>query len=235
LHILGHRHQNAQLPIKEELGIGIAAAALSKFVSAPMSNIVTRKQTAAMLYPNAKTPSFLSIYHDIMREKGISGLWSGYKASLLLTLNPSITFLLYEAAKPHLMNYKGSMDKFDTFMLAALCKAAATTLTYPMNIIRIRSEMDEGSEEWEHMYEGPMGSSSKGIHIERERERFRSGMSSRYGKAMRKASGIIGLISEIVKREGISALYIGLGGSIAKGFFSHGRFVIHPFPDETTN
>jgi hypothetical protein len=85
------------------------------------------------------------------------------------------------------------------------------------------------------MYEGPMGSSSKGIHIERERERFRSGMSSRYGKAMRKASGIIGLISEIVKREGISALYIGLGGSIAKGFFSHGRFVIHPFPEETTN
>lgn len=207
----------------EELGIGIAASALSKLVSTPFSNIVTRKQTAAMLYPGAKTPSFDDIYHDIMREKGITGFWSGYTASLLLTFNPSITFLLYEYAKPHMTAHKGgSLDKMDIFLLAALCKAAATTLTYPLNVIKIRSQMDDGGDE----YDGILDSSAsgvKGIHVSRGRA-AKNKIDTHYRRAVRRASGIVELLSEIVKREGITALYIGLGGTIAKGFISHGMF-----------
>ncbi|KAI5794125.1 mitochondrial carrier domain-containing protein [Pyronema domesticum] len=220
LHILGQPN-STQLPIMEELGIGIAAAALSKFIAAPMSNIVTRKQTAAMLYPNAKAPSTARIYHDIMREKGVSGLWSGYRASLLLTLNPSITFLLYEYCKPHYMKHKGHMGKFDTFILAALCKAAATALTYPMNIVRIRKEMDDSTEEWETMYGHPKYGNEKKVCIDSVTDRYRSSSSSKYRVAVRQASGIVGLLAEIVKKEGISALYIGLAGSVAKGFAHH--------------
>jgi hypothetical protein len=223
LHILGQPN-STQLPIMEELGIGIAAAALSKFIAAPMSNIVTRKQTAAMLYPNAKAPSTASIYHDIMREKGVSGLWSGYRASLLLTLNPSITFLLYEYCKPHYMKHKGNMGKFDTFILAALCKAAATALTYPMNIVRIRTEMHDSTEEWETMYGHPKYGNEMKVCIDSVTDRYRSSSSSKYRVAVRQANGIVGLLAEIVKKEGISALYIGLAGSVAKGFAHHSRF-----------
>jgi hypothetical protein len=206
----------------EELTIGIAAAALSGLASTPLSNIVTRKQTHAMLYPGAKHPGFGDIYHDIMREKGITGFWSGYAASLLLTFNPSITFLLYEAAKPHIQSRRGGhMDKFDVFMLAALCKAAATTLTYPLNIIRVRSQMNDGGEEWEGMLEGT-ASSSREVHTTKSRHHGK-GLGSRYRRTIRQASGVIELISEIVRREGISALYVGLGSALFKGFFTHGR------------
>jgi hypothetical protein len=192
-------------------------------VSTPFSNIVTRKQTAAMLFPGAKPPSFSEIYHDIMREKGVTGFWSGYTASLLLTFNPSITFLLYEYAKPHIIEHKGgSLDKMDIFLLAALCKAAATALTYPMNVIRIRSQMDDGVDEWDGIMDSST-SNVKGVHVSRGRA-ARNKIDAHYRRAVRRASGIVDLLSEIVKREGISALYVGLGGTIAKGFLSHGIF-----------
>ncbi|KAA8897799.1 mitochondrial carrier domain-containing protein, partial [Sphaerosporella brunnea] len=219
LYILGHRTKTA-LPVMEELTLGIAAAALSGLASAPFSNIVTRKQTHAILYPGAKHPSFADIFHDIMREKGITGFWSGYAASLLLTFNPSITFLLYEAVKPHAVLHKGAdLDKFDIFMLAAACKAAATTLMYPLNIVRIRSQMEDGSEEWEGMIEAT--TSTKGIHISKGKHHSK-GSSSQYRRTIRQASGIVEMMSEIVKREGFGALYVGLGGTLFKGFFTHG-------------
>lgn len=242
LHIMGYRNPNTQLPIMEELGLGVAASALSKLVSAPLSNVVTRKQTAALLRPNEKTPSFASIYRDIMREKGISGFWSGYSASLLLNLNPSITFLLYEKLKPHVVEHRGSaLDRTDIFLLAALCKAAATTLTYPLNIIRIRSEMHEGTAEVDTVvHDRASSSSSKGATAATaaavgaaaaaagggERGKDYHLRSSRYRRTVRQTSGIVGLLSEIVRKEGISALYVGLGSSLCKGFFSHGTFAI---------
>lgn len=215
----------------EELGLGVAASALSKLVSAPLSNVVTRKQTAALLRPNEKTPSFASIYRDIMREKGVSGFWSGYSASLLLNLNPSITFLLYEKLKPHVVEHRGSaLDRTDIFLLAALCKAAATTLTYPLNVIRIRSEMHEGTAEIDTVVhdKASSGRGSKGAAAaagggERGKDYLRT---SRYRRTVRQTSGIVGMLSEIVRKEGIYALYVGLGSSLCKGFFTHGTFSI---------
>lgn len=219
LRIMGPSHRGGPLPISEELGIGIAAMALAKLFSSPMSNIVTRKQTSAMLYPHAKTPSFVNIYQDIMREKGITGFWSGYSASLLLTLNPSIMFVMYEVSKPYYVEWKGgNMGKFDTFLLAALARAAATALTYPMNIIRIRTQMEDNSEDLfvDDMFDSSSHhgkrSSSKGHKKHHEMKYYRS---------LRQASGVVELIADIVKREGISALYVGLLGSLTKGFFSH--------------
>lgn len=223
LSIMGAAHKGGPLPISEELGIGIAAAALSKLFSAPLSNIVTRKQTSAMLYPNAKPPSFVDIYQDIMREKGITGFWSGYSASLLLTLNPSITYIMYEMSKPHYVDFKGgSMNKFDTFFLAALCRAAATTLTYPMNVVRIRSQMEDGGDDLviEDTWEAPSTSRS-GKSVRAEKIHHKKQSDARYYRSLKQASGIVELISEIIRREGISALYVGLKGTLAKSFFSH--------------
>jgi hypothetical protein len=221
--IMGPTCKGGNLPIMEELGIGIAAAAVSKFITSPLSNVVTRKQTSALLYPNAKSPSIADIYHDIMREKGVVGLWSGYSASLWLTLNPSLTFLLYETAKPLVMEQRGHLDRLDTFFLVALCKAAATTLTYPMTVLRVRSQMEEGEDEMEmhEMYEAP---TEKGIHVERSREKFRRGTDTRYQRSLRRTSGLVELLTDIIKREGFGALYVGIRGALLKGFISQSMY-----------
>merc|ERR1712144_93973 len=95
------------LPALDELGVGAFAGALSKLFTTPISNIVTRKQTASMVAARSSSsraePTVADIASQIRSEKGLQGFWSGYSASLVLTLNPSITFFLYETFKRTLL------------------------------------------------------------------------------------------------------------------------------------
>lgn len=227
----------APLPIFEELSIGIMAAAVSRFIAAPLSTVVARKQTSAMMYPHARPPSFLDIYHDIMRESGLGGFWAGYTASLFLTVNPSLTFLLFETAKPHVReNYGGKLDGVDSFFLGALCKAMATTLTYPFQVAQARAQLEgTGKElEMEEMYHGALEANA-GFSMDRgisDRGSVRSGKGKkpvvpaaavRKKQKVMKAKGLIDTLVYIVKKEGLGALYIGLGAELVKGFFTHGK------------
>ena len=36
---------------------------------------------------------------ELLRERGVAGLWAGYSAALVLTLNPSVTFFLDQALR----------------------------------------------------------------------------------------------------------------------------------------
>lgn len=40
--------------------------------------------------------SFMGVARDILREDGITGLWRGLKPSLVLTVNPAITYGVFE-------------------------------------------------------------------------------------------------------------------------------------------
>lgn len=229
MNILGPQHKHKPLPVLEELGIGIMAAAVSRFVSSPLSTIVARKQTSAMMYPHARPPSFFDIYHDIMRESGVTGFWAGYKASFFLTLNPSLTFLLYEYAKPYVRDKNhGKMDGVDSFFLAALCKAIATTATYPLNVARARAQLEgTGKElEMEEMFQSGNEPFDRGAGTFNSRAKIRAAavkaQLNRKQKVV-KAKGLIDMLVYIVKKEGISALYVGLGAELVKGFFTHGK------------
>jgi hypothetical protein len=67
--------------------VGALAGACSKFFTTPIANIVTRKQTAAMISARAGAKStelsVSDIASTIRSEKGIQGFWSGYSASLV--------------------------------------------------------------------------------------------------------------------------------------------------------
>jgi len=98
-----HGGKAPALLILDELTVGALAGACSKFFTTPISNIVSRKQTASMISARSGTksgePSVADIASAIRSEKGIQGFWSGYSASMVLTLNPSITLFLYEFFK----------------------------------------------------------------------------------------------------------------------------------------
>lgn len=237
---MGTPKSKSPLPIFEELSIGVMAAAVSRFISAPLSTIVARKQTSAMLYPHARPPSFLDIYHDIMRESGLGGFWAGYTASLFLTVNPSLTFLFFETAKPHIREKnRGKLDGVDSFFLGALCKAMATTLTYPFHVAQARAQIEgTGKElEMEEMYHGALEASAA-ASFSMDRGGLSASGSVRSGKGKKpvvpaaalrkkqkvlKAKGLIDTLVYIVKKEGLGALYVGLGAELVKGFFTHGK------------
>ncbi|KAL2008538.1 hypothetical protein VTN00DRAFT_6732 [Thermoascus crustaceus] len=132
------------LPVLDELAIGIIAGAFTKLLTTPLANITTRKQTAGLGSSLSSSMSTREIASQIRAEKGLRGFWSGYSASLILTLNPSITFFLNELLKYVLLS-RAKREKPPaavTFLLAATSKAAASSITYPFSLAKTRAQAD---------------------------------------------------------------------------------------------
>lgn len=184
--------KRAVLPIVDELAIGVLAGAFSKLWTTPLANIVTRKQTAA-LDDQDKSISTKEVAAQIKAEKGLIGFWSGYSESLVLTLNPSITFFLNELLKYLLLprHKRKNPSATVTFLLAAISKAVASAITYPVSLAKTRVQADSSSSE-----------------------------ETKPSNAF--AFSLFTSLQSIAAEEGISALYDGLFGEVVKGFLSHG-------------
>ncbi|KAF2663780.1 mitochondrial carrier [Microthyrium microscopicum] len=216
-----NNHAGAKrLPMAEELGVGMVAGAISRFFTIPVQNIVTRKQTAAMMAARSdsveakKQMSNLTtrqIARQIREEKGILGFWSGYSATLILTLNPALTFLFHETLLRMLVKRENRSNPGSrvTFIVAALSKAAASTITYPVGLAKARVQM-----------------SSKAVtppdDTETITEKTSLSEASKTAATKAKQRTIIDVLINIVREEGVSALYSGLEGEVLKGFLTHG-------------
>jgi len=63
-------------------------------VTIPIGVVSTRIQTAT----RGRT-GIIATFQRIIEEDGLQGLWSGLRPSLILTINPAITYLAYEKLK----------------------------------------------------------------------------------------------------------------------------------------
>lgn len=222
-----------ELSVFKELSVGIAAGALAKLVTTPIQNIVTRQQTAALVAardPTSSTTPYESgklsmkdIALQIRNERGIQGFWAGYSASIILTLNPALTFAIDNLLKSLLPSSRRMNPSPQlTFLLAAISKAVATTITYPVMLAKSRSQVsspttavteEEGTEKTE-------------TPELREKPRNRRQQAARSAhKALRLLSAqyaILLSLQKIYQQEGLSGLYSGLEAEVLKGFLSHG-------------
>ncbi|KAF7595350.1 hypothetical protein BBP40_006343 [Aspergillus hancockii] len=184
------------LPVLDELAVGVLAGAFAKLFTTPLANIVTRKQTSK------SSASTRDIAARIRAEKGLKGFWSGYSASLILTLNPSITFFLNEFLKYTFLpqEKRGRSSPATTFLLAALSKSAASSVTYPFSMAKTRAQVTSTPSP-ETKGNGEKDNSDEGLPL---------------------VPPIISNVISIARTEGLSALYTGLQAEVLKGFFSHG-------------
>ncbi len=211
---LNARDSGRSLPVLEEIGVGVVAGAFSKLFTTPIQQIVTRKQTAAMAMqdptsPNKPVLSTADIVNGIYREKGLQGFWSGYSATLVLTLNPSITMLLHKVLLRLLVpsakrNDPGSRA---TFLLAAVSKALASTVTYPFSLAKTRAQVSS---------QKPTTTTGETSELNKSDKPH----DSRTTRLRQKT--VFSTILRIAQTEGIWGLYQGLGAEVLKGFFSHG-------------
>lgn len=205
--------------------MGILAGAFAKLLTTPVANIVTRKQTSALVSSRSKPgvasssrqASVRDIASQIHSEKGLQGFWSGYSASLVLTLNPSLTFFFYETFKRSLLprTERDNPSTLATFLLAAMSKAIASTITYPFSLAKARAQassrtVDDNDQEVKEGLEKVTAGEFDGTNRTRKAAR----------------STIFSTILHIARTEGVGALYEGLGGEVMKGFFSHGITMI---------
>ncbi|KAJ3047973.1 ADP/ATP carrier protein [Rhizophlyctis rosea] len=121
-----------------ELGLGAVAGALSQFFTLPISVVTTRQQTTV----KHEQLSFLQTMKQIRYDEGIQGLWKGLRASLVLCVNPAITYGMFERLKTVWLkrsnNPDGRLSAGQVFILGALSKTLATVVTYPYIMAKVR-------------------------------------------------------------------------------------------------
>ena len=230
-----------QLPVSKEIGVGVAAGSIAKLFSTPIQNIVTRKQTAALVAARDPTStitpgqsdklSIKDIALQIRSERGLAGFWAGYSESIFLTLNPAITFAADNVLIRLLpKSYRENPSPQIRFLVAALSKAIATTTTYPAMLAKSRAQVTSGPSSTDASTEDE-GAETGGAPEVVEKSTTLNATSGRqrvkgYLKKMaylfRAKYAMLVTLQNIYRNEGLSGLYSGLEAEVLKGFISHG-------------
>ncbi|KAJ5309454.1 uncharacterized protein N7443_001915 [Penicillium atrosanguineum] len=125
---------NAQPGTAIELSLGAVAGAVAQIFTIPVSVITTRQQTQ----PKGEKKGLLETGREVVEsEDGWSGLWRGLKASLILVVNPAITYGAYQRLKDVFFPGKNSLKPWEAFFLGAMSKALATIATQPLIVAKV--------------------------------------------------------------------------------------------------
>lgn len=119
-----------------ELLIGASAGALAQIFTIPVAVVTTRQQTM----PLGERLDLKSTAMEIVQEEGWTGLWKGLKPSLVLVVNPAITYGMYSRIQELVLKAFGRKDMTPglVFLVGALAKTLATVVTYPYIMAKVR-------------------------------------------------------------------------------------------------
>jgi solute carrier family 25 (peroxisomal adenine nucleotide transporter), member 17 len=120
-----------------ELLLGAVAGALAQIFTIPVSVIATRQQVGrperSKNLDEEVDDSFLGVAREIVDEEGVTGLWLGLKPGLVLTVNPAITYGVFERVKSLILLARGDsstkMGPWLSFLIGALSKTLATIVS----------------------------------------------------------------------------------------------------------
>jgi hypothetical protein len=118
----------------------MVAAALGQLFTSPIRVISTRQQTAPK-----KNPTIVQTAKNIYEQDGLTGFWRGLKVSLVLTINPSITYASFERLKRTFFAGRSRLNPHESFFLGVVSKMLATTITQPLIISKAMLQKQESS------------------------------------------------------------------------------------------
>lgn len=228
------RNDGNRLSVSKELSVGIAAGSFAKFFTTPIENIVTRQQTAAMVAARAPDASNTPASADnitvadtarrIHNENGLAGFWAGYSESILLTTNPALTFAVDNILTRLLpKSRRDNQTPQLTFIIAALSKAIATTITYPAMLAKSRAQVIGHQPE-----EDSAAAAATPAYLEKPnmnstpRRRAAKNSLKKLSWLFKANYAIVLTLKKIFRTEGLAGLYSGIEGEVVKGFLSHG-------------
>ncbi|KAG0368373.1 hypothetical protein BGX24_002853, partial [Mortierella sp. AD032] len=162
-----------------------------------------------------------SIIREIYAQDGITGFWAGYAPTVILSLNPSITYFLFETIKKTILARQtkaalagnaspsksvlaaaASLTSLQIFFISACSKAVASFLTYPLILTKTKLQTK--------VQDDSTPSSDLEQDVEKNQHQPKS------------FNGISDVVRTVIKDKGIAGLYTGCQGQVVKGFFSFG-------------
>lgn len=197
--------QNVSAPTTaEELSLSASAGALAQIFTIPVSVITTRQQTQR----KGEQKSFWTTGKEVIEaENGWTGLWKGLNASLVLVVNPAITYGAYQRFRAMLFPDRNSLRPLEAFceyiictlcfgsllcsVLGGLSKALATILTQPLIVAKVGLQSEPPP--------------------------------SRKGRPF---TSFPEVMRYIVKEEGVSRLYKGIAPQLMKGLLVQGLLMM---------
>ncbi|BEI91645.1 uncharacterized protein CcaverHIS019_0404650 [Cutaneotrichosporon cavernicola] len=193
-----------------ELALGAAAGALAQIFTIPVAVVATRQQL--WVPPPGATgkarrePTLMETAKSIVASGGITALWTGLKPGLVLTVNPAITYGVFERAKAWILERSGEskLSVSQAFFIGMASKTLATIVTYPYIFAKVR--LQAGPEDHhcaEHVHEGESYADAvKGSH--------------------RRPTGAIELLKQVYKEDGFAGWYQGMSAQIFKAVLCQG-------------
>lgn len=122
-HIL---YKNAKPNTATQLALGALAAAVSQLFTMPVGVITTQHQT------DKHHRGIPALIKEVLEHEGVTGLWKGLRVSLVLCINPSITYGSYERLKQVIFPGKEFLGPLEAFALGVMAKLLATLATQPL-------------------------------------------------------------------------------------------------------
>uniref|UniRef100_A0AC11CJM4 Solute carrier family 25 member 17 n=1 Tax=Ovis aries TaxID=9940 RepID=A0AC11CJM4_SHEEP len=125
----------------KDLVVGFVAGVVNVLLTTPLWVVNTRLKLQGAKFRNedivpTNYSGIIDAFHQIIRDEGILALWNGTFPSLLLVFNPAIQFMFYEGLKRQLLKKRMKLSSLDVFLIGAIAKAIATTVTYPMQTVQ---------------------------------------------------------------------------------------------------
>ncbi|RMZ84056.1 hypothetical protein DV737_g1273, partial [Chaetothyriales sp. CBS 132003] len=145
-----------QLTTLESMAAGAVAGSATVLLTNPIwvinTRMTTRKDTddddvekQGGGVHKAKKPSTIGTLITLLKEEGPGSLLSGVLPALVLVINPILQYTIYEQLR-NALEKKRKVTSRDVFLLGALCKLLATTITYPYITVKSRAHVSKTSE-----------------------------------------------------------------------------------------
>ncbi|RCK60722.1 Peroxisomal adenine nucleotide transporter 1 [Candida viswanathii] len=178
-----------------ELFLGAVAAAISQCFTMPIGVITTQQQT------DKNHKNVFQLIKEILDQDGITGLWRGLRVSLVLCINPSITYGSYERLKQIFFGDKQYLGPLESFSLGVLAKSLATVVTQPLIVSKAMIQKKSSSSK------GKKGEKTDGEETDEEDIKF---------------DHFTDALAHLWHTEKFRGLYKGIAPQLLKGVFVQG-------------
>ena len=133
--------------------------------------------------PADRKPSTLSTLIKLLKEEGPTSLFAGVLPALILVINPILQYTIFERLKDilTLRRRSNNITPRDAFVLGAIGKLLATSITYPYITLKSRMHVATATD-----------------------------------KSGEEAKGMMQSLGRVVREEGVSGLYKGIGPKVTQ-------------------